>query len=178
MRTVPLPPQRSHGVTIVPGRGTAALAGLALRQAIEDDLARRAGERLFERDLEIVAQIRAALGTGCAAFARPRTSPKNMSKMSPNAPAAKAEVAHARCAVADDAEAIVMRALIRIGEHFVGLVDLFEAMLGLGLVVGDVGVMRARERTIGSLDLVPRCAARDAEDFVVIRRGHVSQRAC
>ena len=57
-------------------------------------------------------------------------------------------------AVADAAETIVLRALLRIGEHFVGFVDLFEAVLGPRFVVRDVGMVLARERAIRSLDLI------------------------
>ena len=51
------------------GLSTAAVAALALREPVEDDLFGRSGKRLFERNLDVVAKIRAALRSRCAASA-------------------------------------------------------------------------------------------------------------
>ena len=79
--------------------------------------------------------------------------------------------------VADETEAIVLRALVRIREHFVRFVDLFEAVLGLGLVVRNVGMVLARERAVSALDILAGGAASDAEHLVVIAGRHPTRPA-
>jgi hypothetical protein len=83
--------------------------------------------------------------------------------------AESAEIAEAVArAVSDAAEAIVLRAFLRIGEHLVRFVDLLEAVLRRGLVVSDVGVVLARELAIGALDRALVRVASDAENLVVV----------
>ncbi len=137
----------------------AAVADVALREPIEDDLATRARVCLFERNLDVVAEVGAALGTRpsrrraracCRRTCRRcrRTDPLPNPK--PPGPAAP---------VADDAEAVVLRALIWIGQDLVRLVDFFETMFGPRFVVRDVGMVLARQLAISLFDLVPRCAS-------------------
>ncbi len=66
------------------------------------------------------------------------------------------------------AQVVVFLALFRVGQDLVGLVDLFEAFLGLLVVRVDVGVVFARQASIGALDLLVRRALVYAQDFVVI----------
>jgi len=49
-----------------PRFGAAATTGRTRREVAESDVARRAGVRLFERDLDVVAQIAAAQWPVCA----------------------------------------------------------------------------------------------------------------
>jgi hypothetical protein len=66
------------------------------------------------------------------------------------------------------AEGVVFLALVRIGEHLVGLVDLFEACLG-GLIARiHVGMIFARQLAIRLFDLVACGALLDSEDFVIV----------
>jgi len=78
-------------------------------------------------------------------------------------------VAGAR-AVANRAIPIVLRAFLRIRENLVRLIDLFKAVLGVGFVGRNVGVVFAREFAVRAPHLVRiRCAAY-AEHFVQIAR--------
>jgi hypothetical protein len=69
------------------------------------------------------------------------------------------------------APAVVLLALLGIGQHRVGLADLLE--LGLGLLVAgvDVGMVLARELAVGGLDVLFGRGAADAEHRVVIAFG-------
>ena len=80
-RTRPAPPQVGQVFGLVPGlepEPEQRLAGDAGRHLDLDGLA---GEGLLQRDLEIVAEVGAALAAGARA-PPPRKSPKNSSKMS------------------------------------------------------------------------------------------------
>ena len=144
-----------------------------MRQAIENDLLSRTVKCFFERDLEIEAQIGPALRAGSPPLCAARVSKEHVEDVAERA-GAESEVAGTR-AVAGGAEPIVLRALPRIGEHFVGFVDLLEIVLGPGFIVRNVRMVLARQIAIGSFDLVPRCIASDAEDIVVILRGHFTR---
>src|SRR6266550_2988058 len=78
------------------------------------------------------------------------------------------------------AELFVLRALLRVAEHFVGFVDQLEAVGSLGILV-DVRVILASQPAIGGLDFFLRRGPRDTERLVVVlvlRRGHFCIRSC
>src|SRR4030095_7607212 len=62
---------------------------------------------------------------------------------------------------------VIPLALLRVGEDLVGLVDLLEALLRLGLLV-DVRMVLARELAGRLLDLLGARILRDAECLVVV----------
>ena len=66
------------------------------------------------------------------------------------------------------AELIVLAALDRIAEDFIGFVEFLELFLGGGFILGDVGMIFARQFTECFLDFLVGRRARDAEDFVII----------
>src|SRR5262249_38287322 len=66
------------------------------------------------------------------------------------------------------AHLVVATALLGVGEHLVGLVDLLEARLGLAVAGVDVGMVLARELAVGGLDLLAARGLRDAERLVVV----------
>ena len=73
------------------------------------------------------------------------------------------------------AEAVVVGALVRIGQDGVRLADLFEAVFGL-LVAGVlVGVVGPREVAVGLFQITVAGVARDAEDRVVVAGGHLRE---
>src|SRR5437763_10113473 len=143
----------------------------------ELNLARYAAERFLQRNLQIVTQIFSARrsvaphrllrtafteehiedvaeATGAEALAEPHVAEA---------------VARAR-AVSNRAVAIVLRAFLRVRQHFVGLIDLFEAMLRVGFIDRYVGMMLARELAVSAPHLVGiRCPA-DAKHFVEVAR--------
>ena len=142
---------------------------------MERDLALGAPERLFQRNLQVVAQIRAALRASRALRStgalRPEEHIEDVADAlgGPEGPEAGSRRAAGRT---DAPEAVVLATLLRIGEDLVGLVDLLEVRLGRRLVFGDVGMVFPREPTIGTLDVSLARSAFDAEQRVVIR-GHV-----
>jgi len=62
---------------------------------------------------------------------------------------------------------VVGRALVRVAQHFVSLLKLFEFALGV-LFLADIGMIFAGELAIGSLHRVRIGAAGHAENFVII----------
>lgn len=64
-------------------------------------------------------------------------------------------------------ELVVLLALGRILEHFIGFGDLLELLLGAGFFV-HIRVILASQRTIGAFDLVCRGFALDTECFVIV----------
>ncbi len=75
-------------------------------------------------------------------------------------------------AVAAEApQLVVLRALVGILQHFVGLADLLEVRLGIRLLA-DVRVVFARETPVGLLDVLGRRFGRYPEHFVVVDELH------
>src|SRR5262249_1850637 len=66
------------------------------------------------------------------------------------------------------AELIVLAALLGVGEHLVGLVDLLEAGLGLLVALVHVRVVLPGELAVGGLDVRVARVLRDAENLVVV----------
>ena len=69
---------------------------------------------------------------------------------------------------------VIVLALVRVGEDFVGLLDFLELVLS-SLVVGvDVGVILSRKLPVRLLDLVRARGSSDSERFVIILKlkGH------
>jgi hypothetical protein len=139
----------------------------------EVDLAGRSRERFLERDLDVVAQVAAARGT-VAALLRTTAARRAEEHVEDVAEALAAE--RPETGIADPAvdagvtEAVVVRALLGVREHFVGFVDLFEMRLGRDLVGRDVRMILAGQLTIGALDRVLVGVASDAENVVVVGR--------
>src|SRR5665213_7784 len=66
------------------------------------------------------------------------------------------------------AQLVVFPALVRVGEDFVGLVDLLEFFLGLFFVLRHVGMKFARELAEGFFYIIRARGARYAEGLVII----------
>ena len=75
-------------------------------------------------------------------------------------------------AVTTRAQLVVRRALLRIAQRFVGLVDGLELLLGARFLA-DIGVVLAREATVRALDFSFAGAGLQAQRFVVILELHV-----
>ncbi len=104
----------------------------------------------------------------------PAPPPKNASMMSLNGnPAAPKPPAPAAAARRERIGAqVVHLALLRVGEHLVGLGDLLEPLLGLRVRV-DVRVQLAGEPPVGLLDLVGvRVPAHAKQAVVVVHHRH------
>jgi len=133
----------------------------------------RAGECFLERDLDVVAQVAAALRT-VAARRTPARALLPEEHVEDVAEALGRKSAEARRLIAGVAETIVIRALLRVGEHFVGFVDFLEVILGRRFIGRDVGMILARELAIGFLDVSFGRRSRHAENFVIVGRHRLS----
>ena len=150
----------------------AVLAGERNRD-LHRDLGARVG--LFERDLQVVAQVAAAGGTGRAALAASEHLAENVAE---HLVEDVVHVGKAGAAVhAVDAgvtEAIVGGALLLVGEDLEGLVDLLEPPRRLLAAVVAVRMVLHRELAVRGLQAGVIGAAIHPEDVVIISHGSVS----
>src|SRR6185436_508146 len=160
-----------HGLGV--GLGAAAFAGLAFAERREFYFGRVAEHRLFQVELEVVAQVRAAKDLPAAAPTAAEDVAEHVAedvaervgRAETATPAARGESLMAVL--------IVDRALLRVGQHFVGLLALLELVLGLVIVRIAVGVILHRQAAIRFLDLDLGRGPRDVEHLVVIPLGHL-----
>src|SRR5437764_3994484 len=74
------------------------------------------------------------------------------------------------------AELIVLLALFRIAQDFVGFVDLLKFFFGRFLVLGDVGMIFARQFPERAFDFVIRRGLRNTERFIIVPELHSHRR--
>ncbi len=129
--------------------------------------------RFFEFDFEIVAQVVATPG------ARARASAAGAEKIAKdvgeNFLEALAEIETAESTGATlrslerrVAEAVILRAPLRIRKNLVGLVEFLEMLLGIFVAGITIGMKLNRETAVGFLQLDFAGSTIDAEDFVII----------
>mmetsp|Transcript_8074 Transcript_8074/g.15670 ORF Transcript_8074/g.15670 Transcript_8074/m.15670 type:complete len:339 (-) Transcript_8074:288-1304(-) len=164
------------------GLGTGAAAGLAAFPARDADLRFLAAGSFLERDFHRVAEVAATVDL-LAGRTAPRTgSPaEDVSKdvaegLREAAKAFRTGATPPGAHVGVDAGMAVLvigRALLRVGQHLVGLLGLLELLLGLlrPVALVAVGVVLHRQLAVSLLDVVFRRVLGDAEDFVVIAFG-------
>ena len=147
----------------------------ARSQAIVDDLLLGAGSNLFEGQTQADAHIASigALLTGTASATAAKEAAEDIAE-----PAAEQVVevdiaAAAASRAGNGAEPVVLRALVRVAEHVVSFVELFELVLGIGGLV-HVRVQLTRLATKRLLDIRLRGITGDAENFVQVLR-HVGR---
>ena len=165
-----------------PWLGTAALAGFAALVGWNADLRVLASGSFFQRDLHLVGQITAAehlLATTAAALATAATEdvPEDVAEGLGEAThivATRAETASHVRVDARMAVLVVGGALLRVGEHLVGLLGLLELLFRLLRVVPLVAVrvVLHRQLAIGLLDVFIGGVLRHAQNFVVIALCH------
>ena len=153
----------------------AAAARLARSQAVVDDFLLGARSDLFERQAQADSHIAAFLAhVGAAA----RSAAEEAREQIAHTEAAAEQVveidvliaARAACAAGsarNGTEAVVLGALRGIGKHVVSLVELFEAVLGIGGLV-HVGMKLARLAAERLLDFVVGGGFRYAENGVEV----------
>ena len=179
------------------GRGAGLGAGAAARPAglghrhLQRDL--RALDRLLEAQRDLGLEVAAALGARSRGARRassrtPRPAPpaaaaeqvgEDVRERARVEAAARAAGARRPGAAGERVEpaAVVLLALLRVAEHVVGVLDLLEALLGLGVAGVAVGVVLAHELAVRLLDLLRRRLLVDAEDLVEVRRHRSSYAA-
>jgi len=138
------------------------------------DFCFRAEYSLVEFEGDIFPQVGAALGSAASTRAR---APKEIAKSKKVTEDVLEILKHTgiktrtrSCAAAHPsmAEAVVERALFRVGQHGIGFGDLFEFFLSLRLVGIAVGVILQRQFAIGALDLLLASGASDSQHFVIV----------
>ncbi len=155
------------------GFGAGATAGAAFVHGRHAQLRFGAARRLFQRDLEVVAQIRAAVDVATPAARLAEDVAKNVAERVREIARTTARPGAAHIRVdAGMAELIVGGALLAVGEHLVGLLGLLEALLGLGVVRIAVRMKLHGQLAIGLLDVVVRCVAVDPQHIVKIALCH------
>src|SRR5581483_8516815 len=147
-----------------PGLGAVTVAARARDRHLERHLARRAGRRLDELDLDRRAEVGAARAAAEEVVAEERGEEIRE--------AAEVEMPRLEAAApqAGVAVAVVELTRLRLREHLVGFDDLAEALLGVRRS-RHVGVELARERAERLLDLALARVAPDAEKLVVVALG-------
>ena len=148
-----------------------ALAGPALGERGNLDLGLGAEYRLFEIQLELVAQVGASKYLGAAALSPGEDIsehlPEDVPEGLPRAESARPSAFQTRVA-----ELVVYRALACVGEDLVGLLGLLELVLGLRIVGISVRVILHGEAPVGLLDVGLGRVSRHFEELVVILLGH------
>ena len=152
---------------------TSAATVIAGRKAVVGDRLGAARRGLLERDAQRDAHVAAACTCRTSAAGRGSTTKERVEDVrEPKARATK-DVGHVHVVRAKAARTIgraitvVVRALARVREHGIGLVDLLEALLGPRLLV-DVWVQRARLLQERTLDGLVVCVMVDAQNLVVV----------
>ena len=154
----------------------------ALCRARDGELDFLAERRFLEGDLEVVAQVGAALRHGALPTAAAAAAAKEHVEDVAEAIGAAAKAAEAALSEAAEtaaaleaaravkgtcAELVVLRALLRVLEDFVGGVDFLEFLLGfLFMAAVEVRMIFAGQFLVCFLDLCVRGILADAQDLV------------
>ena len=136
--------------------------------------ARLGAERsLFELDAQVLAQIRAALHpaaappAGSEGIAKAEELAKNVAQIlegrSVETHASAGRVAHSSMP-----EAIVKRALLRIGKHGIGFGDFLEALFRIWIIRVAIGMVLHRELAICAFQFLIAYGAAHGQYFVIV----------
>ena len=161
------------------GGAAGALAVRTLLDAADVDLLLAAERRLFKGDIQAHAQVfapaRAAALALTAAEAAAEDIPEDIPEAAAENVVKAAEAAETGAAGAAGgrverrmAELVILRALVGIGQHLVGLVDLLEALLAFLIARMQIRVVGLGQLAVGFFDLVLGCTLFDTEHFIII----------
>ncbi len=133
----------AHGAQLGTGFRAGAVAGVALVELGDGDFLFAAERGFFERDLQVVTQIVAALRAGrvvaaaekifknAAASAAAKHFAENVERIVEAAAAGKAAAARAGAGIKGGVAVLVVGgALLRVAQDFVGLAEFLEIFLG------------------------------------------------
>ena len=155
--------------------GSAARACLATTERAELDLLVRAGDRLGERQSQVVSEV----GTGGRTAATVRTrcalAEEGIEEIAEALEAAE-RAAALWTAEAGSPKGVVCLPTLGIGQDLIGLVDLLEAVVR-ACRGADVRMPLLGEPAEGPLDVAVRRTARHAEDVVVVTLGSHARRS-
>src|ERR1700722_10527995 len=163
------------------GRGPRAGARPGAGAGFASDRSRHANsrglavKRLFERDLEVIAQVSAALSARGLTAASPAHHIAEQIIEDVGHRLCKA-VAHAALIEGGVTVAVVSRALLGVRQMLIGFVQFLEPRLGLLVAGVPVGMTLHRRLAEGGLQFGLRRRFGDAQSFVEIALGHRSAR--
>lgn len=178
VRTLPVPLQSGQTSGVVPG-AAGALAVRALLDTADIDLLLAAERRLFKGDVQAHAQVFTAARAAALGLAAAEAAAENVAEAAAEnvtediAEAAEAAKPGAAGAAGGRvkrrmAELVILRALVGIGQHLVGLIDLLKALLAFLVARMQIRVVGFGQLAVGFFDLVLGCAFFDAEHFIII----------
>ena len=163
------------GLRFRSGLGAAARASLAGHRGRNADLRGLAVERLFERDLHVVAQIRAALAPARAA-APAAHAEEVVEDIGERRGEIRTEAVRRAAAPAmlerGVAEAVVGGALLGVLEDVVGFADFLELVLAIIVAGIAVRMVFHRELAVRGLEVRVARPAHDAQHLVIVALGH------
>src|SRR5277367_1333099 len=161
------------GYRLGAGASAGAGAGFARHRGRHTDAGGLAAKRLFERDLEVVAQIGAALparGLSAAPSAH-HVAEKIIEDVGHRG---REAVVHAALIERGVTIAVVSRTLLGVRQMLVGFVELLEPRLGLLVAGMPVGVTLHRRLAEGGFEFSVARRLGNAKSFVEIALGHLS----
>ena len=129
-------------------------------------------KRLFERDLEIIAKVRAALSSPGLPSAPPAHHVAEQIVEDVGHRGREA-VVHAALVESGVAVTVVSRALLRVRQVLIGFVELLEPRLGLLVAGMPVGMALHRRLAEGGLQFGVARRFGNAQGFVKIALGHL-----
>ena len=167
------------GLCLRAGTRAAAVAGFAFRDGGDADGFFGTARGFFQRNFEVVAQVRAAIdvaapATGCTTRTAPAAEEvaKNVGKGVGKAfKPARTRAAHGRVDTGVTI-AVVGGFFVGVGEHFVGFAEFLELFFRFAVAGVAVGVILHGELAVRLFDDIGISVAVDAEHFVVIAFGH------
>ena len=146
---------------------------MAFHEHWHPDLDRGAGHRFFQGKLQVVAQVGSAMHTGSTAAATPEDISEHISKdvaETATAPETAGPSAQGRVHPGVP-ELVVCGPFLRVGEHLVGLLGLFECLLCLFAGVA-VWVILHGQSAVGLFQLRLAGILADPQHFIVIAFRH------
>jgi hypothetical protein len=175
----------SYAATPLAGLGPTAIAsartrtGLAGARLRNRDRGLAAQENIVQINFEVVTEVCAAICPPAGAPARKATPvPEDVSEEVAEEIREAAEIAEIRGAGLSGAcdalmaETVIASPLLGIRKHRVGLRDLLESLLGVGIVGIAIRMALERQLAIGLLELSLAAFAGDAKNLVVVAFSH------
>ncbi len=148
------------------GPGASAVAGVAFFHGGDADLGFRAPCCVFQRDFQVVAQVRAAIDIGAPAApsaAATEDVAEDVAESIGKAAHACAASAHACLRIHSGMAVLVVGAtLAAVRENLVGFLGFLEMFFRLGIVRIAVRMVLHRQLAVGFLDFIIRGVAVDA----------------
>src|SRR5262249_40284396 len=159
-----------HGLR--PDFGARAATGLATLECRDTDFGFRAACSVFERDLQVVAQIGAAVDVGACAAPATEDLAENIAERIGEAATEPARAGGRGMIYPGGPEAIVCRAPVGITQDLVSFLGFLETLFRLGIVRIAIRMVLHGEFAVCLLEVVFRAIPLQPEDLVVVALSH------